>query len=221
MAIVAAGVDVRGLANIEELPNAPPQTHNAVSCSRIYLHKLEFFVAMPSIKREATSLATQPIDVDAPRAKRHKPAQPSVSATSQANDDQKQHTDASSVVQSASAKTEGAAAKEDPETVKERGLRLWQVIKDATNKECVCCLSILERFFFNEALLLTSIFSRFTLVEPSLFDVLSQIINKNTVYHDVKRSSFVARLPSFAVETTVPRLLRADQATGSSRRDQA
>ncbi|KAI0094443.1 Bromodomain-containing protein [Irpex rosettiformis] len=93
---------------------------------------------MPSMKREATLLATTlPIDVDAPRAKRHKPAQPSVSATSQANEDQKQQNDASGVVQNDGAKSEGVVVKEkeDAETVKERGMKVWQVIKDATNKE--------------------------------------------------------------------------------------
>ncbi|KAI0785390.1 Bromodomain-containing protein [Irpex lacteus] len=78
------------------------------------------------MKREATSLTAQPVDVDAPRAKRHKPAQPSVSAASEANEAGNNTNNPSSTVQNNA---------EDPEMVKERGLRLWQVIKDATNKE--------------------------------------------------------------------------------------
>jgi chromatin structure-remodeling complex subunit RSC4 len=91
---------------------------------------------MPNMKREATILAGEvEVDIDAPRAKRHKPGQPSNSAASPANED---HSTTSAVHNGVGdAAREVLAVKEDSETVRERGLKLWQAIKDATNKECV------------------------------------------------------------------------------------
>ncbi|KAI0348282.1 Bromodomain-containing protein [Trametopsis cervina] len=83
-------------------------------------------------KREVSMFAAQGVDIDAPRAKRHKPGQPSGSASSPPREEH----DAPNGASAAGGKAEeGAKVKEDPEVVKERGLRLWQVIKDATSKE--------------------------------------------------------------------------------------
>lgn len=85
-------------------------------------------------KREATMFAAQGVDVDAPRAKRHKLAAPAAAGGGSkpgANQDTKV-TNGVAVKQE-----EDETAGEDREMVKERGLRLWQIVKDAVNKECV------------------------------------------------------------------------------------
>lgn len=50
--------------------------------------------------------------------------------------------------------------------------------------------------FFNEALLLTSIYSHLTLEQSSVFDVLSQIIDENTTYREREEVVF-CRTTSF------------------------
>lgn len=86
--------------------------------------------------------AAQGVDVDAPRAKRHKPGQTTAGAASPPKDERVATNGAHAD------EVEGDAIKEDPAQVKERGLKLWQVIKDATNKECVITQT-LERFRCN------------------------------------------------------------------------
>lgn len=81
--------------------------------------------------------AAQGVDVDAPRAKRQK----TVAAGAQ-------NTGGSGEASTANGAGDGLGENErhveDPEQVKERGLKLWQTIKDAKDKECVTlALSIL------------------------------------------------------------------------------
>ena len=82
-------------------------------------------------KRELGKLASV-VDVDAPRAKRRKEAPP--------QDEKKPDTDMDTDA------TGGASMKreqEDPanmEQVREQGLKLWQAVKDAVDKECVTSL---------------------------------------------------------------------------------
>jgi hypothetical protein len=79
-------------------------------------------------KRELGKLASV-VDVDAPRAKRRKEAAP--------QDEKKPDADLELDA------TSGAGVKreqEEPanlEQVKEQGLKLWQTVKDAVDKECV------------------------------------------------------------------------------------
>ena len=81
-------------------------------------------------KREADMFAAQleGVDLDAPRAKRHKTAASSPVAVK----DEPAATNGTH-----DAEPRAADVKDDPETVKEKGLKLWQSIKDAINKECV------------------------------------------------------------------------------------
>ncbi|KAI0783097.1 hypothetical protein C8Q75DRAFT_726585 [Abortiporus biennis] len=67
--------------------------------------------------------AAQGVDVDAPRAKRHKPAPPAESSSDVA------------VKSEGNEGGDGNLKVEDPHVVKEKGLKLWQTVKDATNKE--------------------------------------------------------------------------------------
>ncbi|THH27664.1 hypothetical protein EUX98_g6524 [Antrodiella citrinella] len=91
-------------------------------------------------KREASMFAAQGVvDVDAPRAKRHKPGpQGHSSSTGQpsspAKDEQHGAANGREVKQE---QIEGAedAVVEDPEVVKEKALKVWQTVKDAVNKE--------------------------------------------------------------------------------------
>ena len=68
------------------------------------------------------------VDLDAPRAKRHKAAASSPVAIKDEPGPANGTLDAGPSAQD---------AKDDPETVKEKGLKLWQAVKDAVNKECV------------------------------------------------------------------------------------
>lgn len=83
-------------------------------------------------KREASILGGGGIDIDAPRAKRRKEAASSSPP--------KEHANGTSAAASASydaVGATGATVKEDPGEVRERGLKLWHIVKDAVNKECV------------------------------------------------------------------------------------
>ncbi|KAF7796572.1 hypothetical protein EIP86_007753 [Pleurotus ostreatoroseus] len=79
-------------------------------------------------KREASMFAAQleGVDLDAPRAKRHKAAASSPVAIKDEPGPANGTLDAGPSAQD---------AKDDPETVKEKGLKLWQAVKDAVNKE--------------------------------------------------------------------------------------
>ncbi|KAI0756347.1 Bromodomain-containing protein [Daedaleopsis nitida] len=82
-------------------------------------------------KREARTFAAAGVDVDAPRAKRRK----DVPATSHPASDSKQNADATAVNGGVEHEDENAAeVVEDRETVREKGLQLWQTVKDAVNK---------------------------------------------------------------------------------------
>ena len=72
------------------------------------------------------------VDLDAPRAKRHKTTAGSPVVAVKEEGAATNGTGALS----GSAGPAGAA-QEDPAAVKEKGLKLWQAIKDAVNKECV------------------------------------------------------------------------------------
>ncbi|PSR72571.1 hypothetical protein PHLCEN_2v11564 [Hermanssonia centrifuga] len=78
-------------------------------------------------KREASMFAAQGVDVDAPRAKRHKTSASSPTVTKE--DVGAVNGDGSDEV----VKMEDV--QDDPVAVKEKGLKLWQTIKDAVNKE--------------------------------------------------------------------------------------
>ncbi|TCD71196.1 hypothetical protein EIP91_012146 [Steccherinum ochraceum] len=95
-------------------------------------------------KREAVMFAAQGVvDIDAPRAKRHKPAHPpghsssSNQPSSPGKDGQRDATVGREVKQEQIETAEGAAevVAEDPEEVREKGLKVWQAVKDAVNKE--------------------------------------------------------------------------------------
>ncbi|KAI9060517.1 Bromodomain-containing protein [Trametes sanguinea] len=84
-------------------------------------------------KREARSFAAAGVDVDAPRAKRRKEAPATATSTSP---NSKQHASANDANNTAKAETEDAGdGGEDREAVREKGLQLWQTLKDAVNKE--------------------------------------------------------------------------------------
>lgn len=83
--------------------------------------------------------AAQGVDVDAPRAKRHKPA-PATASTSTLSSG---HAGTSNGVHNTD--VESASKADDVEAVKEKGLKLWQTIKDAVNKECVIYLTLSVR----------------------------------------------------------------------------
>ncbi|CCL98132.1 uncharacterized protein FIBRA_00126 [Fibroporia radiculosa] len=82
-------------------------------------------------KREASQIAVAGIDIDAPRAKRRREA-----PSAEAGAPTKEQGGATSV--KLTIKKEGDALEtvtEDPEVVKEKGLKVWQMVKDAVNKE--------------------------------------------------------------------------------------
>ncbi|KAI0714860.1 Bromodomain-containing protein [Earliella scabrosa] len=83
-------------------------------------------------KREARSFAAAGVDVDAPRAKRRKEAP----ATSNTSPESKPNGEAATANGAAKEGAEdGGGDGEDRETVREKGLALWQTLKDAVNKE--------------------------------------------------------------------------------------
>ena len=77
--------------------------------------------------------AAQGVDVDAPRAKRQKTVAASAHNTGASGEPSTANGAGSGV-------GEGDRSVEDPEQVKEKGLKLWQTIKDAKDKECVTSL---------------------------------------------------------------------------------
>ena len=111
-------------------------------------------------KRELGKLASV-VDVDAPRAKRRKEAAP--------QEEKKPEVDMDvDVTDDGKVKRE----QEDPaklEQVKEQGLKLWQTLKDAVDKECVTdlCpvrLSLFPHTFVNHGPLAAAHF------QPTFFD---------------------------------------------------
>ena len=100
-------------------------------------------------KREASMFAAQGVvDVDAPRAKRHKPGPQTPGAhaaqsSSPAKDDQSGAPNGKEVKQEQIEGAEGKVGEvvDDPEVVREKGLKVWQAVKDAVNKECVMIFS--------------------------------------------------------------------------------
>ena len=89
-------------------------------------------------KREASTLAPQGIDIDAPRAKRHKPGPGSqASPPRKGKESQQQHDGDVQMEDTVAQVEENGESGDDREGVKEKGLKLWQVVKDAVNKECV------------------------------------------------------------------------------------
>lgn len=85
-------------------------------------------------KREASNLAPQGIDIDAPRAKRHKPGPGSqASPPRKGKEAQQQHDKDVSMVDGEVKVEENG----EREAVCEKGMKLWQVVKDAVSKECV------------------------------------------------------------------------------------
>ncbi|KAH8102411.1 hypothetical protein BXZ70DRAFT_1006338 [Cristinia sonorae] len=85
-------------------------------------------------KREASMFAAQGVvDVDAPRAKRHKPGPPSQTDSPDKNGAAIGREVKQEQIENAEGNVE--TGPEAPEVVKERGLRVWQTVKDAVNKE--------------------------------------------------------------------------------------
>ena len=120
-------------------PSCPPET-----VSRIVAPLLVSDLAKPAFplccsigtmsKREARSFAAAGVDVDAPRAKRRKEAP----ATSSASPERKHDAEAHTATGDAKGDSQDAeSVVEDKEEVREKGLQLWQTLKDAVNKECV------------------------------------------------------------------------------------
>lgn len=78
------------------------------------------------------------IDIDAPRAKRHKENPNQASSSSG-----KVEGGVADSANEGQGDGKGVEATDgDRETVRESGLRLWQSVKDAVNKECVTLLWI-------------------------------------------------------------------------------
>ncbi|KAL7285080.1 hypothetical protein ACG7TL_000172 [Trametes sanguinea] len=87
-------------------------------------------------KREARSFAAAGVDVDAPRAKRRKEAPATATSTSPNSKQNASANDANNTAARAEALAEDAGdGGEDREAVREKGLQLWQTLKDAVNKE--------------------------------------------------------------------------------------
>ncbi|KAI0368867.1 Bromodomain-containing protein [Pilatotrama ljubarskyi] len=83
-------------------------------------------------KREARSFAAAGVDVDAPRAKRRKEAP----ATSSTSPNGKLNAGAVHMSGGGTSDAENAGdGGEDRESVREKGLQLWQTLKDAVNKD--------------------------------------------------------------------------------------
>lgn len=91
-------------------------------------------------KREANMFAAQVVDVDAPRAKRQKTG----AAAAQAGTHAPGPGDVATTNGSEPVVGESGKLGEDPEQVKERGLKLLQTIKDAKDKECVITLWLFQ-----------------------------------------------------------------------------
>ncbi|KAI0640070.1 Bromodomain-containing protein [Trametes polyzona] len=83
-------------------------------------------------KREARSIAAAGVDIDAPRAKRRREA-PAATSTSP-NGKQKAEASDTQAVGEHDEENAGSDG-EDREAVREKGLQLWQTLKDAVNKE--------------------------------------------------------------------------------------
>ncbi|KAI0828848.1 Bromodomain-containing protein [Trametes gibbosa] len=83
-------------------------------------------------KREARSIAVAGVDIDAPRAKRRKEAP----ATLNASPNSKLHSDTASTHENSKTEAENAGSEiEDRDVVREKGMQLWQTLKDAVNKD--------------------------------------------------------------------------------------
>ena len=84
-------------------------------------------------KREARTFAAAGVDVDAPRAKRRRDAP----ATTSTSPNGKHAADATHATGGANGDGESGGTGESREVVREKGLQVWQSLKDAVNKECV------------------------------------------------------------------------------------
>ncbi|KAH9932045.1 RSC complex protein [Epithele typhae] len=84
-------------------------------------------------KRETRSFAASGVDVDAPRAKRRKEA--SATSTSGTSITIKPLVNASPIGDAPAGDESGASPVEDPAVVKEKGLGVWNTLKDAVNKD--------------------------------------------------------------------------------------
>ncbi|KAH9947106.1 Bromodomain-containing protein [Amylocystis lapponica] len=82
-------------------------------------------------KREASRIAPEGVDIDAPRAKRRREAPAAASSPP------KEHVATSDATVAVKSEVEGTvvAAREGADAVKEQGLKLWHSVKDAVNKE--------------------------------------------------------------------------------------
>ncbi len=157
--------------------------------------------------------AAQGVDVDAPRAKRHKA---SASSPTVAKEDvgAMNGNGGEEVV-----KMEDV--QDEPVVVKEKGLKLWQTIKDAVNKECVTVLWLFQlQQFGNSSHLPQSTSSNiplFVLVFhlQTYLEIIPTLLAR-LLLRPSQRTSFICRLPPFTLQAAVPRLLRTNQATNSS-----
>lgn len=154
-------------------------------------------------KREVSMFAAQGVDVDAPRAKRHRG--PAAAPGSPA----KEEVHSPNGVDVKAEGTDIALAKEDGEVVKEKGLKLWHVVKDAVNKECVIAVLIL----FAVCISVTAAVNPRTLTHFHLFvfNLFAKLISRFP-----QRQIPILRLSTTAFQTTIPRLLRADKASSVS-----
>lgn len=141
--------------------------------------------------------AAQGVDVDAPRAKRQKTGA-ATAATATANGD------AATANGAESMSGENARLVEDPEQVKERGLKLWQTIKDAKDKECVTTYSLFRMQQFGDNRLHHFSFLAF----PTFLIHLSSTSHTPcSPVHTLQGSADVRRLPATTLQTSIPRLL--------------
>lgn len=115
-------------------------TAASTSNGNLQLETPEWILKFAMSKREATLFAAQGVDVDAPRAKRQKTG----AATAQTAAHATGTGDVAATNGSGSVVGESGKPGEDPEQVKERGLKLLQTIKDAKDKECVITLWLFQ-----------------------------------------------------------------------------
>ena len=151
-------------------------------------------------KREARSFAAAGVDVDAPRAKRRKEAP----ATSSASPERKHDAEAHTAPGDAKGDSQDAeSVVEDKEEVREKGIQLWQTLKDAVNKECV----VVELHLAFDPNV-----QSFLPLTPPLRPHRPQC---PSTYH--QRPNCLLPVHASSLKTTIPRLLRPDQAAYSSR----
>lgn len=140
--------------------------------------------------------AAQGVDIDAPRAKRHKGPNAATSSSPQG----KTKPQADVIMEDSTLPLKKEAEEvnmiaEDREMVKDKGLKLWHTVKDAVNKECVMTSSFRSSAFSNT---LTSDAHSLLCISPT-----NTTHNYQRPTPHLQRPSIVCGLHTLTIQTTI------------------